>query len=182
MEFWPSRPMAGAAARPARCRRLFRWRADGARSARRCGCRSASAGFRDRIAHRGCLSAPARRGAAGRRLGRHRHQGAIRRIRRRDGCGRQRTRGALEPRSGSRRRRRHEVRTTVHPALTPPATMENLARELAARGIERWVLQPFRAAGCANEDLVAAAASAAKLDHGLLTRLARHVPGIEVRG
>ena len=76
----------------------------------------------------------------------------------------------------------HEVRTTVHPALTPPATMENLARELAARGIERWVLQPFRAAGCANEDLVATAAPAAKLDHGLLTRLARHVPGIEVRG
>ena len=29
----------------------------------------------------------------------------------------------------------HEVRTTVHPTLTPPAAMEALARELAARGV-----------------------------------------------
>jgi pyruvate formate lyase activating enzyme len=75
----------------------------------------------------------------------------------------------------------HEVRTTVHPALTPPAAMERLARELAGRGIERWVLQPFRPTGCANEALVATAASAAALDRGLLERLARHVPRIEVR-
>lgn len=75
-----------------------------------------------------------------------------------------------------------EVRTTVHPALTPPAAMERLARKLASRGIERWVLQRFRPAGCADEALVATAASAAALDRGLLERLARHVPGIEVRG
>jgi pyruvate formate lyase activating enzyme len=75
----------------------------------------------------------------------------------------------------------HEVRTTVHPALTPPATMERLAGELAARGVERWVLQRFRPAGCANEDLVANAACAATLDRGLLERLGRHIPGIEVR-
>ena len=51
----------------------------------------------------------------------------------------------------------HEVRTTVHPALTPPAALERLARELAARGVVRWVLQPFRATGCANEALVSRA-------------------------
>ena len=55
----------------------------------------------------------------------------------------------------------HEVRTTVHPALTPPAALERVARELAARGVERWVLQPFRSTGCANEGVVAAAPAGA---------------------
>ena len=73
----------------------------------------------------------------------------------------------------------HEVRTTVHPMLSPPEALEQLARELAAHGVARWTLQPFRAAGCANEALVAAATSAAAVDRGLLERLARHVPGIE---
>lgn len=75
----------------------------------------------------------------------------------------------------------HEVRTTVHPTLTPPAAMESLARELAARGIERWVLQPFRATGCANADVVAAASRGTTLDDGLLARLSRHVADIVVR-
>jgi len=73
-----------------------------------------------------------------------------------------------------------EVRTTVHPTLTPLAAMESVARELAARGVERWVLQPFRTTGCANPDLIAAAQGAA-LDDGLLERLARHVADIVVR-
>jgi pyruvate formate lyase activating enzyme len=47
----------------------------------------------------------------------------------------------------------YEVRTTVHPLLTPPDAIERLARELAARGV----------------------------DHALLMRLSRHVPVIEVR-
>jgi pyruvate formate lyase activating enzyme len=75
----------------------------------------------------------------------------------------------------------HEVRTTALPALMRPAVLEQLARELAARGVKRWTLQSFRATGCANEALIAAAAGAATLDRGLLELLARHVPGIEVR-
>ena len=60
----------------------------------------------------------------------------------------------------------HEVRTTVHPALTPPAALERLARELAERGVTRWVLQPFRATGCANEALVSCAPHGATIDAG----------------
>ena len=75
----------------------------------------------------------------------------------------------------------HEVRTTVHPVLTPPSSMERLARELAARGIERWILQAFRATGCANETVVSAAPKGATLDRGLLDRLSEHVPVIEIR-
>jgi pyruvate formate lyase activating enzyme len=74
----------------------------------------------------------------------------------------------------------HEVRTTVHPALTPPAAMEALARELAARGVERWILQHFRPTGCANAEVVSAALGAPTLDDVLLARLARHVADIEV--
>jgi pyruvate formate lyase activating enzyme len=75
----------------------------------------------------------------------------------------------------------YEVRTTVHPQLTPPDAMERLACELATRGIERWTLQAFRVTGCASEALVAAAPKGATLDGELLTRLSRHVPVIEVR-
>jgi pyruvate formate lyase activating enzyme len=75
----------------------------------------------------------------------------------------------------------HEVRTTVHPDITPPGALERLARELAGRGVARWVLQPFRATGCANEALVAAAPRGATLDAALLARLSVHVPVIEVR-
>jgi pyruvate formate lyase activating enzyme len=74
-----------------------------------------------------------------------------------------------------------EVRTTVHSALTPPAMLETIAQELAARGVERWILQPFRATGCANQDLIVAAAAPAKLDGGSLAKLWRHVPQIDVR-
>ncbi len=76
----------------------------------------------------------------------------------------------------------HEVRTTVHPTLTPADMMERLARELGARGVERWILQAFRPTGCASEAVVAAAPDGATLDHALLARLAAHVPVIEVRG
>jgi len=74
----------------------------------------------------------------------------------------------------------HEVRTTVHPTLTPPAAMETLACELAARGVERWILQPFRPTGCANAEMVAAASAGSTLDESLLARLTRHVADIEV--
>jgi pyruvate formate lyase activating enzyme len=74
----------------------------------------------------------------------------------------------------------YEVRTTVHPTLTPAAAIESLARELAARGIDRWVLQPFRPTGCANADVLAAA-SETPFDERLLARLTQHVPDVVVR-
>ncbi len=74
-----------------------------------------------------------------------------------------------------------ELRTTVHPSLTPEM-LERLARELGARGIVRWILQPFRPTGCANDEIVAAAPATSTLDPALLTRLAAHVPLIAVRG
>ena len=76
----------------------------------------------------------------------------------------------------------YEVRTTVHPDVTGPAVLDELARELAARGISRWILQPFRPTGCANVDLVAAAPMGVTLPPELLARLSEHVPVIEVRG
>lgn len=76
----------------------------------------------------------------------------------------------------------YEVRTTVHGDLTPPAALEALAGELAGRGIRQWVLQPFRATGCADTELIASATGAAVLTPELLERLRAHVPGIAVRG
>lgn len=76
---------------------------------------------------------------------------------------------------------RHEIRTTVHPALTSPSDLLAMADALAARGVTEWVLQPFRAKGCANETLVASAVAGEALDPALLARLADRVPGISVR-
>ncbi len=76
----------------------------------------------------------------------------------------------------------YEVRTTVHPDVTGPDVLAGLAEALAARGIARWILQPFRPTGCANVDLVAAAPTGVTLAPELLARLSAHVPVIEVRG
>jgi pyruvate formate lyase activating enzyme len=75
-----------------------------------------------------------------------------------------------------------EVRTTVHPRLTPPAALVLLAQELAQRDVVRWVLQPFRPTGCASDALVADAPQGAALDPDTLARLSEHVPILEVRG
>ena len=74
-----------------------------------------------------------------------------------------------------------EVRTTVHPALTPPAMLVTLARELAQAGVARWVLQAFRTTGCANDALLAAAPRGARIDDDTVAMLKVHVPEIEVR-
>jgi pyruvate formate lyase activating enzyme len=74
-----------------------------------------------------------------------------------------------------------EVRTTVHPALTPATALLRLAHQLEAHGITRWVLQMFRATGCANADVVASAPNGATIEPELLARLIQHVPVIEVR-
>ena len=75
----------------------------------------------------------------------------------------------------------HEVRTTVHPALTPPEALVELAAELAAAGVRDWVLQPFRTAGCADAALIADTPHGATIDDALLDRLREHVPGAIVR-
>jgi anaerobic ribonucleoside-triphosphate reductase activating protein len=76
----------------------------------------------------------------------------------------------------------YEVRTTVHYDLTPPDALERLARELAGVGVREWILQPFRAQGCADEALNAAAPQGARIDEALLARLREAVPGVTVRG
>src|SRR5680860_294847 len=47
----------------------------------------------------------------------------------------------------------HEFRTTVHPALLPQNSLATLARWLAQLGVRNYVLQEFRAQGCANAGL-----------------------------
>lgn len=51
----------------------------------------------------------------------------------------------------------YEVRTTLHPALIDDAALDALATELAALGVASYVLQPFRAEGCADADLARSA-------------------------
>lgn len=46
-----------------------------------------------------------------------------------------------------------EVRTTVHPRMLDGGTLESLAGHLAARGVRNYVLQAFRAMGCADRSL-----------------------------
>lgn len=75
----------------------------------------------------------------------------------------------------------HEVRTTVHPVLTPPALLKILARELAASGVANWVLQRFRADGCEDEAMVGAAPRGLTIAPALLDALRAHVPQISVR-
>ena len=89
---------------------------------------------------------------------------------------------AREPRPRARAGTAYEVRTTVHLALTTADALERLARALAERGVIRWILQPFRPTGCANEALVASAPAGTTLPDDLLHRLSEHVPIIEVRG
>jgi pyruvate formate lyase activating enzyme len=75
----------------------------------------------------------------------------------------------------------HEVRTTVHPALSPPSVLLRLAGELAARGVLCWTLQPFRATGCVNDALVSRAPRGSTIDASLLAKLRAHVPATVIR-
>lgn len=51
----------------------------------------------------------------------------------------------------------YEVRTTVHPAMLDDGTLASLARDLAARGVKRYVVQAFRPQGCQNAELCSTA-------------------------
>ena len=52
----------------------------------------------------------------------------------------------------------HEIRTTVHPALLGDAQVVGLAHDLAARGVNHYVIQAFRSQGCGDEALRQSAA------------------------
>jgi len=56
-----------------------------------------------------------------------------------------------------------------------------LADELASLGVRRWVLQPFRPTGCADEALVAASPRGTRIADDLVARLRERVPGVDVR-
>lgn len=47
----------------------------------------------------------------------------------------------------------HEFRTTVHASLLPPAALTRLTQLLARHGVRNYVLQEFRAQGCASATL-----------------------------
>ena len=47
----------------------------------------------------------------------------------------------------------HEFRTTVHAALLAPYALAQLAHALAELGVRHYVLQEFRAEGCASAAL-----------------------------
>lgn len=47
----------------------------------------------------------------------------------------------------------YECRTTAHPDLLPDAQLLALATTLAAKGVDNYVLQQFRAEGCADASL-----------------------------
>lgn len=51
----------------------------------------------------------------------------------------------------------YEVRTTVHPELLDDVALATLARDLAARGVKRYVVQAFRPQGCEDALLCATA-------------------------
>jgi len=73
----------------------------------------------------------------------------------------------------------YEVRTTVHPALLCVEDLLEIAGDLRARGVRRWVLQAFRPTGCQDPALLAQPGAAAF--DVLLPALSRLVPHIEVR-
>ena len=47
----------------------------------------------------------------------------------------------------------YEIRTTVHPLLLSDEDLVQVARDVAGRGVQRYVIQPFRNQGCRDEAL-----------------------------
>jgi pyruvate formate lyase activating enzyme len=74
----------------------------------------------------------------------------------------------------------YECRTTAHPVQLPPPQLRELAWTLAAMGVRNYVLQEFRAIGCRDEALIAAA-RAGYPGPALEAELARLFPRFQVR-
>lgn len=75
-----------------------------------------------------------------------------------------------------------EFRTTWHPALLSHEHLRTIARELAAMGATRWVLQLFRPAGCPVRWLRESIALPARVTPQLHAELAALIEDFEVRG
>lgn len=74
----------------------------------------------------------------------------------------------------------HEFRTTWHPNLLTEEEVMRIAEGLAAMGGRRFVLQPFRAAGCADAALAAGVPSREEVER-LLARLREVLPEAQLR-
>jgi anaerobic ribonucleoside-triphosphate reductase activating protein len=72
-----------------------------------------------------------------------------------------------------------EVRTTVHTDLLDATDLTEIANDLRARGVRHWVLQRFRAVGCADNGLLARK-DRPTLD-AMLPALRQIIPDIVVR-
>jgi anaerobic ribonucleoside-triphosphate reductase activating protein len=70
-----------------------------------------------------------------------------------------------------------EVRTTVHPLLHSPEDLDAMASVLVQRGVKHWVLQQFRATGCANQPLSAHPVTSLSLEEAVA---ALKRPGLQV--
>ena len=75
-----------------------------------------------------------------------------------------------------------EFRTTYHPALLTHNHLRAIARELAALGATRWVVQLFRAEGCPVSWLRESRALPARLPEDLRAELAAQIADFDVRG
>ena len=73
-----------------------------------------------------------------------------------------------------------EFRTTVHPDLIPPDSLTALAQALAGLGVRRYVVQEFRAQGCADAPLRASRV-ASYLDGDFCCGIRRLFESFEVR-
>lgn len=76
----------------------------------------------------------------------------------------------------------HEFRTTYHPALLTHEHLRQIARDLAAIGASRWVVQLFRPEGCPVRWLRESLALPARIPDALRTELAALIDDFEVRG
>lgn len=74
----------------------------------------------------------------------------------------------------------HEFRTTIHPDLHTSADLLALATTLSAMGVQRYVVQKFRAIGCADTTLAQTESSAGP-DAELLARLRALFPEFILR-
>jgi pyruvate formate lyase activating enzyme len=77
----------------------------------------------------------------------------------------------------------HEFRMTFHPALLSEKNILEVATHLSKLGAKRFVLQQFRAQGCANQELCRSmATSSLSISQKLNTRLAGLFAEFAVRG
>jgi pyruvate formate lyase activating enzyme len=74
----------------------------------------------------------------------------------------------------------HEFRTTVHPELLAPVALERLAAQVAGLGATTYVLQEFRAPGCASAAL-AASSTASYLTESFCAGLASKFQSFSLR-